>query len=224
MLLKEILDALRYGELAQMSIGGQDAGVINQSNFVAIASHINMGMTALAQRFLLKEDRLEVPLVPGQYEYTITAPDFLKVQRIYADTGYEFHLNDLADRYSIVNSTPKVLKLPYAVVDQVESLPRDLKTQSLLVIYRAKPMPLELDSSVIFDEEDLEVDLPSAFLEPLCYYVASRLNNPVGMVNEFHAGNTYMAKYEAACRRLEMDNMAVDRASERERFERNGWV
>lgn len=224
MLLKEILDALRYGELSQMSIGGQDPGVINQKNFTIIANHLNLGMTVLAQRFLLKENRLEVPLVPGEYEYTIKAPDFLKVQRIYADTGYEFNLNDLADRYSILNSTPKVLKLPHAVVDQKDNLPAALKTKNLLVIYRGKPMPLDVDGCAISDEEDLEVELPHPFLEPLCYYVASRLNNPVGMVNEFHAGNTYMAKYEAACRRLEQDNMAVDRASERERFERKGWI
>lgn len=224
MLLKEILDALRYGELSQMSIGGQDSGVINQNNFPIIANHLNLGMTVLAQRFLLKENRLEVPLVPGEYEYTIHAPDFLKVQRIYADTGYEFNLNDLSDRYSILNSTPKVLKLPYAVVDQADSLPPALKTKNLLVIYRAKPTPLDVDGNTVLDEEDLDVELPHSFLEPLCYYVASRLNNPVGMVNEFHAGNTYMAKYEAACRRLEQDNLVVDRASERERFERNGWI
>lgn len=224
MLLKEILDALRYGELSQMSIGGQDPGVINQNNFPIIANHLNLGMTALAQRFLLKENRLEVPLVPGEYEYTIQAPDFLKVQRIYADTGYEFNLNDLSDRYSILNSTPKVLKLPHAVVDQVNSLPSALKTKNLLVIYRAKPTPLDTNGYTVFDEEELDVELPYPFLEPLCYYVASRLNNPVGMVNEFHAGNTYMAKYEAACRRLEQDNLAVDRVSERSRFERNGWV
>lgn len=224
MLLKEILDALRYGELAQMSVGGEDSGVISTKNYPAIANHINMGITALCSRFLIKENRTEVVLVPGQYDYTVSEPDFLKVQRIYAESGFEFVLNDLNNGYSILNNTAKSLRVPMDIADQADKLPSELKTDKLLVVYRSKLAPLDTDSAAVFDEEELEVELPQPFLEPLCYYVASRLNNPVGMVNEFHAGNTYMAKYEAACRRLEMDNQSIDRSSERDRFVRNGWI
>ena len=70
----------------------------------------------------------------------------------------------------------------------------------------------------------VDIDLPYQYLEALCYFIASRINNPMGMTNEFHAGNSYAAKYEMACLALERDNIRVDQVSQPDRIGRNGWV
>lgn len=62
MKLIEIFNQLTFGELAQLSMGGMDAGEINDKNYDAVLSHINLGLTALHKRFPLKEGRLVVAL------------------------------------------------------------------------------------------------------------------------------------------------------------------
>ena len=62
MTLQDIFDALSAGELSQISIGGQAAGVINKENRAKLLPHINMGLTALFKRFRLKEGELTIQL------------------------------------------------------------------------------------------------------------------------------------------------------------------
>ncbi len=66
--------------------------------------------------------------------------------------------------------------------------------------------------------------MPYSHLEPLLYYVASRINNPIGMANEFHAGNSYAAKYEKSCQELEMVNLRVDQGSQNTKLRQKGFV
>lgn len=224
MYLAHVLNSLKYGEFSKLSIGGQDQGVINQANYSELATHINNGLIALFTRFLLKESVQELALISGVYTYSIAKPNFIKVQRIYGDTDHEFVLNNLGDRYSILNETVSVINVPRAVVDKPDSLPKDLLTDTLRIVYRAKPTPLDTDSAGFFDAEDLELELPDSYLDALLYYVASRVSNGFEGNHVFHAGNNYAAKYEAACKQLEMSNVQVDRAGSEDRLTRNGWV
>jgi hypothetical protein len=50
-------------------------------------------------------------------------------------------------------------------------------------------------------------------MQALMYFVASRAHNPAGMSNEFHAGNTWYAKYEGECMRLKLENYEIDQAA-----------
>jgi len=68
------------------------------------------------------------------------------------------------------------------------------------------------------------VQLPDSHLEALLFFVASRVNNPIGMTNEFNAGNSYAAKFEAACQALEEQGLQVDQDSQNTRLHRGGWV
>ena len=54
--------------------------------------------------------------------------------------------------------------------------------------------------------------------------VEHNVANIIVSTNEFHAGNSYAAKYEAACRRLEDTGVQTDAESSNERLVRNGWV
>jgi hypothetical protein len=88
---------------------------------------------------------------------------------------------------------------------------------------RAKPEKIIIGTRA-FNPDNVEVELPDSHLEPLLLFVASRVHNPIGMSNEFHAGNSYYAKYEASCQQIELLNLLVDQGSQNTRHAANGWV
>lgn len=248
MKLAEIFTQLTYGELSQLSLGGTEAGEINESNYDRVLAHINLGLTALYKRFPLKEGRLTVALQQGRFSYPLnsvyavnnarskelvryivdapTAPfkdDIHKVESVWTAGGYEFALNDEAELYSLFTPSAAVLRVHSAVVINSPELPAHLKTDTLEVVYRANH-PI-LDQNVgSFDPSTYEMELPYSHLEPLLLFVASRVNNPIGMTNEFHAGNSYASKYEQACQQLEVANLRVDQGMQSNRLQNNGWV
>lgn len=248
MMLQDILTQLSVGEFSQLSIGGQPAGVLNDANLPNAVAHIQLGLTALYTRFNLKEGQLKIELQPGLEMYRlqskfatsnqrsreavqyllddVTFPfedDLLKVTRIYVDSGVELFLNDKSSPYSVNTPMPDTLLVPSALVNQRPDLPDELKTNYLTVHYSANH-PKLIKQHGCPDPERTPVLLPEAYLAALLYFVASRVNNPVGMVNEFHAGNSYAAKYEMECQQLEGRNLDIDEGDSNQRFRRSGWI
>lgn len=238
MKLSEIFNQLTYGELSQIHLGGADTGVIDEANYPKILAHINLGLTALHTRFPLKEGRLKLQTRPGMVTYPLNSrfavcntrsrevirtiqdtasdsfkDDIHKVERVYQNTQ-ELGLNDEANPLSCFTPSAHVLRVPTEVAEE---------GALLQVVYRANHVPIAVGLG-LFDPARVEVDLPYSHLEPLLYFVASRVNNPMGMANEFHAGNSYSAKYEAACQQLELQNLRVDQGAQNTRLERSGWV
>ena len=247
MKLSEIFSQLTYGELSQISLGGGEQGEINESNYDRVLSHVNLGLTALYKRFPLKQGRLTIQLQQGRFSYPLSKAyavsnatslepvkyildsevpfieDIHKVESVFTDKGWELGLNDESDPYAIATPSAQVLRIPASIVANSTDLPEPLKTATLEVVYRANHPTISQDS-VGFDPISYEVELPYSHLEPLLLFVASRVNNPIGMTNEFHAGNSYAAKYEQACQQLEQFNLKVDQGSQNTRLQRNGWV
>ena len=238
MKLAEVFSQLTYGELSQLNLGGSEAGAIEVGNYPQVVAHVNMGLLALYKRFNLKENRLMFTLQAGKTSYPLNsnedvlfvtgvgeedfADDILKVERVYTALGFELGLNDLEDPYACMTPSNSMLRVPAAVAAQSMDLPDQLKTSTLTVVYRARHPMLLVTAS--FNPTRVELELPYTHLEALLLYVASRVHNPIGMTNEFHAGNSYAAKYEQACQQLEIQNLRVDQASQSNRLQRNGWV
>lgn len=248
MKLVEIFSQLTYGEFSQLNLGGAQQGEINEDNYPAVLAHLNLGLTALYKRFPLKEGRLLVVLQPGMVTYPLHSKyalsntkskelvrhiqdsptarfldDIHKVERVYTLNGVEMGLNDLEDPYAIMTPSAAVLRVPSLIVSGSSEVPAHLQTHTLEVVYRANHPILNADAGG-FNPETLEVELPYSHLEPLLYFIASRAHNPIGMVNEFNAGNNYAAKYEMACQQIEQANLRVDQGSQVDRLTRNGWV
>lgn len=247
MKLRDIFDQLTAGELSQLHIGGSESGAIDEADWGKVVTHVNLGLTALYRRFRLKEGRLTLLLQPGLYSYALTssyavsnigsaAPvkylldddepfkdHLLKVERVYTQGGLELGLNNLADPYALATPSSTTLRVPAEIVDQAVGLPDALKTPSLGIVFRANH-PLLWQRGGVFDPDTLALELPYSHLQALLYFVASRVHNPVGMTNEFNAGNNWAAKYEQECQRLEHENLAIDQGSQGDRLGRNGWV
>ena len=249
MKLQAIFDHLTAGEFSQLNIGGAGQGVINDDNIEKVVSHINLGLTDLFTRFELKIGRLVVALQPNTSSYPLlakyavskykeggptpyildstTAPfneDVLHVMRIKTDSGYELPLNRLDSLYSIMTPSMNQIDVPLAIVNTDPSLPDDrLKTKNLEVFYRANHPVINLNTGSA-DPERIEVGLPLSHLTALMYFVASRANNPVGLGQEFNAGNTYAAKYEVECQRLKNDGMEIQQRGNETKFQERGFV
>lgn len=217
MKLQEVFDHLAYGEFAQLQVGNPDGegqfGVTPETRH-RLVTHINLGLTELHKRFLLREGRTQIFVVPGLRDYDVAADDIHKIERVYAE-GQELALNQLGNPDSLHTIGYRTLSLPMGLVTPV-----------LEVVYRADhPVLSARDAAQAPDR--VEINLPRTHLEALLYYVASRIFNPMGADGgraEFHEGNNYAAKFEQACRVLENGGYQISQEAEKTRFEKNGWV
>lgn len=247
MKLSEIFTQLSYGELSQMAIGGSGSGIIDDANYDKLVSSINLGLAALHTRFPIRHGEFVLDMVTDQVNYPIhlkycasnttstelvkyildsDSPypnDLMKIERVLTDGGVVLPLNDEADTYSLSTPSLSTLRVPIDIVNCIATTPTEYLTDTLTVQYRAAH-PYLTPGIGMYRAETVEIDLPYQYLEALCYFVASRVNNPMGMTNEFHSGNSYAAKYEMACAALERDNIRVDQVSQPDRIGRNGWV
>jgi hypothetical protein len=245
--LQEIFDQLTYGELSQLAIGGGEAGQVSEENYVRVVPHVNLALTTLFKRFYLKEGRLRVQLVPGKKSYVLHSKyaesnaaslepvkylldsdspfqdDLFKIEQVTTDSGSELFLNNAASSYSLKTPTQNTLEVPEDIVAQGTQLPDWLKTDNLNVVYRANHPKIVVGDAGIYPP-DVNIELPDSHLEALLMFIASRVNNPIGMTNEFHAGNSYYAKYERACQELEGQNLQTDQGSQNTRLRSNGWL
>lgn len=247
MKLSEIFSQLTTGELSMLSIGGAEQGVIQESNHQAVLNHINLGLTYIFHRFPLKEGRLKLVLYPDMVSYKLHSryatsnvdssepikfiddsgnpfmDDLTKVQAIFTEDGCAIPLNDNKEKFSCFTPSTHVLTVPLAMANQHTDLPENLKTDSLDIVYRAAHPKIEVPIGGL-DPDEVLVDLPYPYLEPLLYFVASRCYHPMSMSSEINQGSSYAMKLEQACQRLELTNLAVDQGASNDRLERNGWV
>jgi hypothetical protein len=244
MKLQEIFDQLSANELSQLSIGNQPQGVINERNQALLVNSLNLGLTNLHTRFNLKEGRLKLLLLPDLFVYNLKSAyaidtrggssqmryiegsfydDLAKVEQVVAESGKELPLNDKSE-YACSTPSTHVLRVPEIIVNQGVNLPDEFKTETLDVVYRALHHKVGGEDPADVDAESEDIDLPYAYLEPLLYFIASRVHHPKGMSGDFQMGASYSAKYEQACQRLENTNLQTDRGQANTRLERNGWV
>ena len=223
MKLKEIFEHLAYSELSQLNVGDTSLGLINESNYDKVLSAVNLGLTALHTRFCLKKKEVLIELVYGTYTYAVPVDDLLKVEIVYTDKGYELPLNDESQYYNVSTPNLKTILVSRDIVDKVGGVPEEYSSNYLNVVYRANHKIMSYGFNG-YDAEQVEVDLPYAYMEPLLYFIGSRFQNPMGLVNDFNVGNNYAAKYERACQEIEKSNIRVDQGKQNTRLAMGGWV
>lgn len=223
MKLSEVFNHLTYGELSQIAIGQNEMGEIAEDNYPVLLSHINLGLTALYKRFNLKEGSVTIPLVSNTTLYPLDGKVVHKIERVATVEGTDLGLNDRSDEFACSTPNMHTLRVPSAIVERSVDLPDRFKTNELLVTYRANHPNLVLVNEYI-DPNITEVELPYSHLEALLYFIASRVNNPIGLVNEFNAGNNWASKYELECQQLELQNLEIDQGSTNDRLSKGGWV
>lgn len=247
MKLQTILDHLSAAEFSQLNFGEGPGKFEGDQALKKVLSSVNLGLTDLFGRFDLKLGKVTIALQPNQTSYLLTSrhsqygrraelpyyiqdtatepfkDDVILIKRVTTDAGEELLLNTLEERYSLMTSAMDRLEVPLDIVNQTLTLPDCLKTSNLAVTYRANHVEFDVDSAC-FLKERIEVPLPVTHITALLYFVASRANNPVGLGQEFNAGNTYASKYELECARLKNDGMEIQDRGSVDKFHDRGFV
>lgn len=240
MKLSDVLTTLQSGELNNLSLF-DEAGVLKPEHQSKLRTSINLGLTDLHQRFLLKIGKIKINLIPGQVTYPIKpqyqegnpAPpgtvqfidavgtkvknNLIKINSVSDNCGRELNLNGNDDRWSVYTHTFDVLGVP-------EAHWFDHGVRSLNVTYRMNGNLLKDCGDWDMDFDCLDVDLDYSHMYALCLFVASRLHNPQGFGPEtVHEGNNYWGKYIAECDRLTRDGMSIDDVSQNHYYRRKGF-
>ena len=222
MKLKEIFNQLTFGEFSQLNLGGAASGGITEENYAAVVAHINMGVTALHTRFLLREGAADLSLVSGQVDYLLPE-DCLKLLEVVAPSGIPLPLNNRGAVLSCMTPSASLLRVPAAVVEKLDSLPDYFKTDILQLRYQQAPLPLAVDDFGI-DPETVDVELPYTHLQALLMFIAARLYSLGEISGQPLAYNAYYARYEAECAQLIQAGMSVSQQAQFNRLRACGWV
>lgn len=247
MKLQEIFDQLATGELSQVSIGGNDVGVFDEKNWPRLVNHVNLGLSAIYKRFNLKTGSLRLQLQPGVEVYQLIAAnavsarrgndiryivdsetdpfldDVMKIENVWTEEDVPLEINNAANLWALSTPSATSLRLPRAFVFDELEIPEEFQTDYLRIGYRAGHRKIEIPIGY-FDPARVEIELPYTHLEPLLLFVASRVQAPIGMGQEFNASNAYFARYEAACQELEMRGLQIDQGEQVSHFRRKGWA
>jgi len=243
--LNDVFTQLTYGELSKVFIGGLDerTGIL-EIDREQIISHVQLGLTDLYRRFRLLQGQMTLTLQPDTTDYMITKDfiasntdsteavkyltddpifpyedNLLKIVEVKDDLLNPIRLNWANDSCSVFSRSEKHLYVP-EVITTLDY--RDPVITELKLIYLANHPKIDCSLGT-YSPELVELYLPDAYMTALLYYITSRYMNPIGMANEFHAGNSYYAKYEGECARLEQQNLQYDNADLVTPFERDGW-
>jgi hypothetical protein len=236
MTLQDIYNAMAYGELRDLFLLGTDIDTggegVDLDQLPKLWPNIELGLTVLHTRFMLKEGSLSVPLVADKSIYVLAPKqdvpanwpdDLLKIDRIsgmFKEQEFDIPLNEVNNPISIRTSSVNTLVMPDPVTYEswLDS------TTTLKIKYRAnhvknKPYLANASPSVV------PIYLPATHLEALLLFVASRVMNPIGMVpGALHEGNNYAQKFELAVAQLKDGGFDINQSEENNRIANNGWA
>lgn len=171
MLVSDIINIAKYGELQQLAV---------KDDVTAVLTYINMGVLELYKRFRLGVKVEIVRTSPVVSVYTLVNSDIMKIETIYDADGRElkFPSTQESEDYNIkaLGHTTFLLKEP--------------KEEDLAFVYTAAP---EMLTSV-----NDEVPIPSSMVEALLHYVGYRGHGSIdGMINT--ENNTHYMRFDKSC-------------------------
>jgi hypothetical protein len=237
--LLDVFTALTYGELKQLSLGNfcpDDAeSAPDTADYAQIMSHINLGLTELHKRFLLRTEELyvqqyshiETYVLSWEYAATNDAsaqpykyildtvgnpfPDnVLKIEECYNEIGELLVLNKASDDESLFTPTYRSIQVPAPVSANI-----------LGVQYRAAHPKVVYERGM--DPEDFDIGIPEGLLEALLYYVAMRCFTGLN-TDDNHEGNNYLKKFEASCKQYKFEGLGVQAELDNSNFDARGWA
>lgn len=247
--LQEIFDRLTFGDLSHIALGGAALGQIESKNYPHVINCLNGALTALHKRFLLRTAEITVQQIVGITTYylrkartistgtlpkyildTVDNPyteDLFKIESILNASRVPFIINDASisvskpvyDQNSVIIQTSPIYTPAF---DTIFLTPAD-PVEQFIVQYRANYPRILITDTI--DPTAIEVNISDAYIDALSLSIAARVYTPLTSGDgQMSAASIYAIQYEAECKRLENEGMAIEDRTEPDRFERNGWV
>ena len=195
MRLSDIFDALGSGELANLHLVENNSIIPDKLPIVLNA--INLALTDLHTKFLLKRELVKINIEPIIDTYKITNGDFIEV--------LNSDMNGI--QYSLLNPNTLYVKADKPTVITIE--------------YKASHRKLTEEDIL----EDSEVDLPLSYLNALLYFIGSRMY--VSVVNQLdgdlNESARYASMYQAELLTLTNQGIDVDNLNNNDWFYERGF-
>ena len=236
--LARLFQNMAHGELSNISVGNSTLGNISPADYSNLISHVQLGLTALHKRFLLRTGEVVIQQYPDIRKYylrkkyaqtnaastepvkyildTLGEPfeeDLFKIEQVYDELGNEFRINDSTAAFPIYTPAYNCLQLSPSTTNP-----------TWYVIYRANYPEIAITDN--FDPDEVDLDIPPYIVEALQAYVTARI-----MTGRSHSifegvseGDKYMARYEQLCLEIEIQNLDADDNDLYDRAGVNGWV
>ena len=247
MLLSDLFDQLTYGELSQLEYGGVDDEGITVDDYKRVIPHINLALTELHKRFLIREeevtircyDHIETYILDRKYaasnleseekykyihdtSFEPFQDNVLKIEKVFNEDGQELFLNE-TDPYIINTERNLVSHRAWSINTpnfKTIQIPYPMKENALLVEYRADHERIVVQG---LEPAKTDIKIPAYLLEPFLLYIASRVYSSLGG-DSAQEGMAYMAKFEASCKKIEELNLVNKEHAVNQRLEAAGWV
>jgi hypothetical protein len=235
MKLTDIFLALEAGELStQTSLIDTVTGV-KPENYSKVISHINLGLTNMHERLNIKLGDIWVMMVNGVGEYKLDSKHALTneesdAQKWIIDSPYDPFRNNLIKILEVTTEIGEPLPINDRTKDKSVftpsqnsiQIPWKVEGDAVNIVYRASHNEIRLSD---YDTvEDIEVDLPISYLEPLLYFVAYRHFAGVGGQSGTPTSQGYYQKYQARMQEIELNGVPNKDLSVSTDFFNNNWV
>lgn len=239
MKLSDLFKHLRYGELNNLTIGGKMEGAIHPTYTEQVVSLITQGLTDLHTRFDLKRNELILVLHEEVARYTLTSAhalsndssteyykyiddlgtypyedDLIRIERVYDELGRELVMN-------ITTPNGCTIASPQFNVLQVIN-PQD--ENALSIVYKADHRPIQKLLNDGLTPEQIEVELPSSLVQPLCLYVAYLAHASVGTPESVQKSIGKFQQYQLACQNIDTFGTLNQDNFDNLAFYQNGWT
>lgn len=256
--LKEVLENLAASEIFTFDLVDlrDEPPQIENDKLKRLIILINLGLTDLYRRFTIKEEVLDLKVTSDIKRYKLIASNAVSDQysetsyildsvedpfkgtvqailRLYSPYGRQLSLNSESTTIQAISgvythdqttATNHLISTPTFN----ELLFRDIPAEGVYQVVYKGGTPRLATAESWGTIEDVEVDLPVMYLNALCYFVASKMYNPLGAISiqqsNFHEGNNWRAMYEEECTKLKNDLAGVNSYSEVSNFTRGGWI
>lgn len=232
MLLSQVLEQLKYGELRHLKLGDLES----DNERKTVISAINLGLIELHKRFYLIAKQVLLETQENVYEYrldevlsatnnlnvtphdylstsfnSIYNNDLLKVERIFDEDNEELPLNNDTEESSFFTPQYNIIRVPL-----------DYPPKKAIVEYRAYPETLPIDEDNLNCEE-IDIPLPTTLLEPLLLFVSHRLGRNLNP-DQLKEAMNYFQLYENSCKRIENMGYQITFRRTNEKLDNRGWV
>ncbi len=221
MKLQEIYDQMVYGEASNIFIGKRSRDDVEfvREDLPKVLAMVRSGLTDIHTRMLMKVRTITLPITGTDYVLAPEDDDLLEIHKIegmYLGEVFEIPF-DGDDPAGIRRMDFNTLSVP----TDPELAPWLRETTELKVSYHANHPEIRA-ARANSAPGSTYIDLPRTHLNALIWFMASRMHNPVGMKQEFHAGNNYAMKYEAEIQRLQQLGHDIERVGSHSHFNRSG--
>jgi len=160
--------------------------------------------------------------------------NILKVEQVFNEIGVELSLNEEVDygEFSVFGndiSEPfrgrhidhHIQSVKTPSYNTIQILPAPIEDNNLLIKYRAHHKHIPASANIIPGE--IELNIPTAMLEPLLLYIGGRIHANLGGEDP-NSGMGFIQRFEASCQKIEDLNLFNKGNAINRKLERAGFV